>query len=153
VELRMNPELAVEEHLLEDAEIFEATRRCIDAWNSLDLEAVLATYSDDVIYRDSGSGGRIDGKRSLERYLNRFLQVWDMQFVVTEDRRIAGSNAQVCLWDVVVRRRDGRGQPVMTSGMDIIHVNVRGELSRDEAYIDRVPLLPLTNPAVAERGR
>jgi len=44
-----------------------------------------------------------------------------------------------------VRRRDGKGGVVNTKGMDIIHVNESGELSRDEAYIDRVAFLPLVN--------
>ena len=136
-------EPATVERLLDDDEIFAATRRCIDAWNTLDLESVLATYSQDVVYQDPGSRGRIVGKEALRGYLTKFLAVWDMQFTVTEDRRIANSNAQACLWDVEVRRRDGAGTVVCTSGMDIIHVNALGELSRDEAFIDRVPLLAL----------
>ncbi|MBF6149487.1 nuclear transport factor 2 family protein [Nocardia nova] len=132
-----------EARLLGDKEIFSATRRCVEAWNSLDLEAVLATYSDDVVYQDPGSGGRIIGKENLRRYLRRFLEIWDMQFDVTEDRRISGDNAQVCLWNVTVRRRGDSNSAVATSGMDIIHVNTSGELSRDEAFIDRAPLLAL----------
>jgi len=66
-----------------------------------------------------------------------------MQFEVTEDRRIADANAQVCMWNVAVRRRDNPDVIVATSGMDIIHVNARGQLSRDEAFIDRAPLLAL----------
>ena len=127
-----------------DEGIFAATLRCIEAWNTLDLEAVLATYSEDVVYQDSGSGGVIHGKAALRDYLLKFLRVWDMQFTVTEDRRIAGADAQVCLWDVAIRRRDRRGGEVIhTSGIDIIHINERGELSRDEAYIDRVPMQAL----------
>ncbi len=133
------------DRLLEDREIFDATRRCIDAWNSLDLEAVLATYSEDVIYQDPGSGGRVVGKERVRRYVRRFLEVWEMKFRVTEDRRIAGSNAQVCLWEAEVRRRIGAGVVVTTSGMDIIHVNEAGELSRDEVYTDRVPLMQLAD--------
>ncbi|MFJ9562864.1 nuclear transport factor 2 family protein [Streptomyces fuscichromogenes] len=129
--------------LLRDEEIFAATRRCVDAWNSLDLEAILGTYAEDVVYQDSGSNGRILGKAALRRYLTKFLKMWDMRFAITEERRIAGADAQVCLWTVEVRRQDGQGDVVKTTGVDIIHVNEAGELSRDEAYIDRVALLPL----------
>lgn len=125
--------------LRSDEEIFAATRKCIDAWNTLDVDAVLETYTDDIVYRDAGTGGTIEGKDALRRYLTRFLNVWDMQFRVVEDRRIAGSDAQVCVWDVDIRRRGTDGPVVTERGMDIIHV--RGEqLCRDEAFMDRVGL-------------
>jgi len=82
------------------------------------------------------------GKPDLHRYLAKFLTMWDMQFRVTEERRIAHSDAQVCLWEVDVRRRDGRGGLITAPGMDIIHV--RGnQLSRDEVFMDRTLLVPL----------
>lgn len=130
--------VAVDESL-SDEEIFAATRKCIEAWNSLDVEAVLETYTDDVVYRDSGTDGTIEGKERLRRYLTKFMSVWDMQFQVLEDRRIAGADAQVCIWNVDIRRRGTDGPTVTQMGMDIIHV--RGDqLSRDEAFMDRVAM-------------
>lgn len=124
---------------LSDDAIFAATWKCIEAWNSLDVEAVLDTYTDDVVYRDSGSDGPIEGKDRLRGYLTKFMATWDMRFRVLEDRRIAGSNAQVCIWDVEVRRRGTEGPVVTQMGIDIIHV--RGDqLSRDEAFMDRVAM-------------
>jgi steroid delta-isomerase-like uncharacterized protein len=130
------------ETLLSDAEIFAVTKRCIDAWNSLDLEATLATYSDDVVYRDPGSGEQINGKADLRRYLAKFFETWNMQFRVLEDRRIAGADAQVCLWEVDVTRAGGDGRSITVMGMDIIHVR-NGQLTRDEAFVDRLPLQEL----------
>ena len=131
-----------EEALLGDAEIFAATARCIDGWNTLDLEKTLATYHEEVVYRDPGTNGRIEGRAALRRYLTKFFDIWEMIFHVTEDRRIAGSNAQVCLWDVEIKRKGSTGPTITCSGMDIIHVR-DGVLSRDEAFMDRMPLQPL----------
>ena len=125
--------------LLTDAEIFAATQSCIDAWNSLDLEATLSTYTDDVVYRDPGTNGRIHGKADLRRYLTKFFQRWDMQFRVLEDRRLDGSDGQLCIWEVDIRRRGTDGPMITATGMDVIHVR-GGQLSRDEAFMDRLPL-------------
>ncbi|WP_067904366.1 nuclear transport factor 2 family protein [Nocardia vaccinii] len=130
---------AVTESLLSDEEIFGATLRCIEAWNTLDVEKTLATYTDDVDYRDPATRGAIKGKDDLRRYLRKFFEVWDMQFRVVEDRRIAGANAQVCVWDVEITPRNGSGPAVVQRGMDMIHV--RGDqLSRDHAFMDRLTL-------------
>ena len=68
--------------LLSDTLLFDATRNCIEAWNTLDLEATLATYTDDVVYRDPGTDGRIEGKENLRRFLAKFMRAWDMRFRV-----------------------------------------------------------------------
>jgi ketosteroid isomerase-like protein len=128
------------ETLLSDQEIFDATANCIAAWNTLDLETTLATYTDDVVYQDPGTRGRIIGKDDLRRYLGKFLKKWDMQFRVIEDRRIEGANAQVCLWEVDIKLRDSDAEPITVNGMDIIHVR-DGQLSRDEAFMDRLPMM------------
>ncbi|MEZ2391917.1 nuclear transport factor 2 family protein [bacterium RCC_150] len=125
--------------LLSDQDIFAATQNCIDAWNTLDLETTLATYTDDVVYNDPACRGRIHGKDDLRRYLRKFMQKWDMQFRVLEDRRIEGANAQVCLWEADIRLRDSDGPTITQAGMDIIHVR-DGQLSRDEAFMDRLPM-------------
>ncbi|WP_157187554.1 nuclear transport factor 2 family protein [Nocardia vinacea] len=130
---------AVTEPLLTDEEIFSATQRCIEAWNTLDVEKTLATYTDDVDYRDPGTRGTIRGSDALRRYLRKFFEVWDMQFRVLEDRRIAGANAQVCVWEVDITPRDGSAPTITERGMDLIHV--RGnQLSRDHAFMDRLSL-------------
>jgi ketosteroid isomerase-like protein len=123
---------------LTDEQIFKATRDCIEAWNSLDLEATLATYTDDVVYRDPKTRGKIHGKDALRRYLTKFFAVWDMQFTVVEEHRLAGQDAQLCMWDCEIRHRAG-GAPITVSGMDIC--GVRGtQLCRDEAFMDTLPL-------------
>lgn len=120
--------------MLTDQQIFSATRRCIDMWNTLDLEATLDTYTDDVIYCDPKTGKRIIGKANLRRYLRKFFERWDMQFVVTEEYRLEGQDGQAVLWNCTIRRRDG-GPSRVVRGMDICMV--RGhQLCRDEAYME-----------------
>ena len=121
--------------MLKDHEIYKATRDCIAAWNtSLDLEATLATYTDDVVYRDPKTNGKIVGKDALRSYLRKFFRVWDMQFRVTEEHRLAGLDGQLVMWDCDISARAG-GEMRTVSGMDICMV--RGsQLCRDEAYMD-----------------
>ncbi len=120
--------------MLSDQQIFQATRHCIDMWNTLDLEATLGTYTDDVIYCDPKTGRRIIGKDNLRRYLRKFFERWDMQFEVTEEYRLEGQDGQAVLWNCAIRRREG-GPTRMVRGMDICMV--RGhQLCRDEAYMD-----------------
>jgi ketosteroid isomerase-like protein len=127
--------------MLTDEQIFAATRNCIEMWNTLDVEKALSSYTDDVLYFDPGVKGYIRGKDELRRYLTRFFRLWEMQFRVLEDRRLAGMDGQVCLWEVDVRRVGGDKQ-VTVRGMDIIEV--RGnQLCRDEAFMDRQALQEL----------
>lgn len=124
--------------MLTDQEIFKATRDCIAAWNTLDLEGTLATYTDDVTYRDPKTSGKIIGKDALRSYLRKFFRVWNMQFRVTEEYRLAGLDGQMVMWDCDISPRDG-GEMRTVSGMDICMVR-NGQLSRDEAYMDTAVL-------------
>lgn len=126
------------EALLSDGEIFMVTRRCIDAWNRGDAAATAATYTDDVVYRDPKIVGLLEGGDALLRYLRKFFDVWSTDFVVTDERRIAGENAQLCMWDVVMTHRSS-GRSTTISGMDLCVVR-GGQLSRDEAFMDTLPL-------------
>lgn len=120
--------------MLTDHEIFAATKRCIDMWNTLDLEATLETYTDDVVYCDPKTGRRILGKAALRRYLRKFFERWNMQFTVLEDHRLEGLDGQAVIWSCSIAKREG-GAARTVRGMDI--VMVRGnQLCRDEAFMD-----------------
>lgn len=127
--------------MLTDQAIFAATRHCIDMWNSLDLEATLDTYTDDVVYCDPKTGKRIIGKANLRRYLRKFFERWDMQFVVTEEYRLEGQDGQAVLWDCEIRHRAG-GPSRRVRGMDICVVR-DGRLCRDEAFMETAVLQEL----------
>jgi len=118
--------------------IFDVTRHCIDEWNRGDLDATLATYTGDVIYKDPKIRGRLHGNAELRRYLEKFFRVWTTTFVVTDEQRIVGENAQVCMWDCEMTHR-GTGRSCVLSGMDLCVVNGE-QLSRDEAFMDTLPL-------------
>jgi ketosteroid isomerase-like protein len=131
--------------MLTDKQIFDATRNCIAMWNTLDLEATLDTYTDDVIYCDPKTGKRIIGKANLRRYLRKFFERWDMQFVVTEEYRLEGQDGQAVLWDCEIKLRSG-GPSRTVRGMDICMV--RGhQLCRDEAYMETTVLAELMKNA------
>ncbi len=127
--------------MLTDQEIYSATRNCIAAWNTLDLEATLATYTDDVIYRDPKTSGKIIGKADLRRYLTKFMKVWNMQFRVIEEHRLAGLDGQLVMWDCDISAAEG-GETRTVTGMDICMVR-GGQLCRDEAFMDTSVLAAL----------
>ncbi len=127
--------------MMTDKEVFQATRNCIAAWNSLDLKATLATYTDDVVYRDPKTQGKIIGKPALTAYLTKFFRVWNMQFRVIEERRIVDMDGQLCMWECDISLRDG-GETKTVTGMDICVA--RGtQLCRDEAFMDTTVLAQL----------
>jgi ketosteroid isomerase-like protein len=97
-----------------------------------------ATYTDDVIYRDPRIRGLLHGNGELRRYLSKFFAVWDVRFTVTDERRIVGENAQLCMWDCEFTHRT-TGRSVTLAGMDLCEVR-GGQLSRDEAFMDTLPL-------------
>jgi hypothetical protein len=124
--------------LYSDEHIFHTTRTCIDAWNAGDLEWTLSTYTNDVSYRDPKIRGVLNSNADLRRYLDKFFKVWGMTFTVTDERRIAGENSQLCMWDCAFVHLPS-GREVTISGMDLCVV--RGDqLSTDHAFMDTLPL-------------
>ncbi|MEN0129812.1 MAG: nuclear transport factor 2 family protein [Brevundimonas sp.] len=81
----------------------------VEAWNSHDLEAVLALFADDVVFTSPlaqrllpDSGGTVRGKDELRRYWSRGLElIPDLHFTV--ERVFAGVDA------LVVQYRNQRG--------------------------------------------
>lgn len=71
-----------------DAAVF--TDHWVRAWNAHDIEAVLAHFSDDVVFTSPvaatlfpDSGGRVDGKGALRHYWNTALRRFpDLHFTV-----------------------------------------------------------------------
>jgi len=81
----------------------------VEAWNSHDLEVVLALFADDVVFTSPlahrllpDSGGTVRGKDELRRYWSRGLElIPDLHFTV--ERVFAGVDA------LVVQYRNQRG--------------------------------------------
>ena len=119
----------------------ELTARFLDAWNSQDVERVVACYTEDVRYRDPNTRGHVEGRDALRRYLRKLFASWQMTWARREVFELAGSTGVAFLWHATFRR-PGSAQMAEADGMDL--VVLRGDqLVRNEVYFDRAVLAPL----------
>lgn len=115
--------------------------RFLDAWNSQEVEAVAATYTDDVVYSDPNTRGVINGGADLRRYLAKLFEAWQMTWSVREIHPLEGGDGCALLWHAEVRRPGGSGA-VEFDGMDLVMLR-DGRIERNEVNFDRTALVPL----------
>jgi uncharacterized protein (TIGR02246 family) len=124
-----------------DQHVERLVARFLAAWNSQDVERVLATYTEDVRYRDPNTRGHVEGREAMSRYLRKLFAAWQMTWAQREIFQLAGADGVAFLWHATFRRHGG-SQVVEADGMDL--ALVRGEqLARNEVYFDRAALAPL----------
>jgi ketosteroid isomerase-like protein len=117
------------------------TSRFLEAWNSQDVERVVACYTEDVRYRDPNTRGYVEGRDAMRRYLRKLFASWQMTWARRELFELAGIRGVAFLWHATFRRPGG-AQTIEADGMDL--VVLRGDqLVRNEVYFDRAVLAPL----------
>src|SRR5262245_18820956 len=122
-------------------------RQILEAWNTHDVERVVACYTPDLVYRDPGTRGEVRGADAFRRYLTRMFASWRMHWSAREIFPLAASNGTAVLWRATLTPV-GSDTTVEVEGMDL--AMLEGErLKRNEVYFDRAALLPLlaTRPA------
>lgn len=115
--------------------------RFLAAWNSQDVERVVATYSEDVRYRDPNTRGHVEGRDAMRRYLRKLFAAWQMTWTQREVFQLAGAEGVAFLWHASFRRHGG-SQVVEADGMDLALVRAE-QIARNEVYFDRAALAPL----------
>jgi ketosteroid isomerase-like protein len=119
----------------------QLTEAFLAAWNSQNVERVLACYTEDLVYRDPNTRGAVEGQGAMRRYLTKLFAGWQMHWEKREARLFEGGVGGAVLWRATFQRPGG-AERVTIDGMDL--VEVRGELlSRNEVYFDRAALAPL----------
>ena len=122
-------------------------RRVLDAWNTHDVERVVACYTPDLVYRDPGTRGEVRGADALRRYLTKMFAAWRMHWSAREVFPLAGPNGAAFLWRASLTPLGG-DTSVEVEGMDL--AVLEGELlRRNEVYFDRAALAPLLAPRSA----
>jgi ketosteroid isomerase-like protein len=117
----------------------ERATAVLSAWNSHDVDGVVACYTEDCIYRDPNTRGAVEGREALRRYLTRLFCDWRMHWSLREFFPFADGSGGAFLWDAQLTPAAG-GKTRDISGMDL--VLLRGEgLSRNEVYFDRMALV------------
>lgn len=116
-------------------------REILDAWNTHDVERVVARYTPDLVYRAPGTRGEVRGADAFRRYLTKLFASWRMHWSVREIFPLAGSDGTAVLWRATLTPLGG-DVTVEVEGMDL--AVLEGELlKRNEVYFDRATLLPL----------
>ena len=116
-------------------------RQVLDAWNTHDVERVVACYTPDLVYRDPGTRGDVRGADAFRRYLTKLFASWRMHWSAREVFPLEGTNGAAILWRATLTPAGGGGS-VEIEGMDIAWIE--GErLKRNEVYFDRAALAPL----------
>lgn len=112
-----------------------------DAWNSQDVDRVLACYTDDAVYRDPNTRGAVEGKAALRAYLTTLFERWDMTWHGRDLFPLDSVDGSAALWTATLRPKN-TDHSVTVNGMDL--VILRGDqLARNEVYFDRSVLAPL----------
>jgi len=119
-------------------ELETLARHFLDAWNSQDVETVLACYTDDLVYRDPNTRGSVIGSGNMRRYLTRLFSAWSMTWSLREAHAFRDSDGAAILWHATFSMA-GQQSRVEADGMDF--VALRGRLAyRNEVYFDRAVL-------------
>jgi ketosteroid isomerase-like protein len=122
--------------------MYQLAESFLDAWNTQDVERVLACYTDDVRYVDPNTNGPVEGAEAMRRYLTKLFRSWKMQWRLKEAFMFDNHGGCAVLWRATLQRSEG-GKSVDIDGMDL--AVVRGDrLERNEVYFDRAALASLT---------
>lgn len=116
-------------------EAVELAERFLSAWNSQDVERVLACYTEDCIYLDPNTRGPVLGHEALRKYLSRLFQQWKMHWSLREFFLFDSQSGGAFLWHAKLTPAKG-GKTVEIDGMDLVIIRA-GKLHRNEVYFDR----------------
>jgi ketosteroid isomerase-like protein len=119
-------------------EALELTKEVLEAWNKQDVEAVVACYTPDCIYRDPNTRGPVEGREAFRRYLSRVFAQWQMHWSVREFFPFPDGLGGAFLWRARLTPASG-GRTVGVDGMDLVLLEGR-KLCRNEVYFDRAAL-------------
>ena len=131
--------------MMTETELDALATKFLDAWNSQDVEAVVACYSPDVVYRDPNTRGDVVGAEALRRYLARLFAGWKMSWALREAFALADGTGAAVLWRATFQRAGG-DLVVEVQGMDLVCLEGQ-RIRRNEVYFDRTLLAPLTAAA------
>jgi ketosteroid isomerase-like protein len=124
-----------------EAQLTTMAERLFAGWNRQDVEAVVACYANDLVYRDPNTRGEVKGRDAMRRYLRKLFSAWQMHWALRELFPLADADGAAALWHASFRKPGGE-RTVEADGMDLVLMD--GELvKRNEVYFDRAALAPL----------
>lgn len=126
---------------MQDQRIQALAERFLSAWNSQEIERVVACYTEDLIYRDPNTRGEVQGADAMRRYLKKLFSSWVVFWSLREAYPLSGRDGVVALWRASFRRKDA-AEAVDVDGMELLLF--QGDLvARNEIHFDRAALTSL----------
>lgn len=123
------------------AELKQIEGPLVDAWNAHDVDAVVACYTDDLVYIDPNTRGPVEGAAALRRYLTKLFDRWEMRWTTKHIYPLAGCDGSAALWRASLTARATR-RTAEVDGIDLVLIE-GGRVKRNEVYYDRAALAPL----------
>jgi ketosteroid isomerase-like protein len=121
--------------------LLKLARNFLEAWNTQDVEKVVATYTPDVKYRDPNTKGFVEGSDAMRKYLAKLFVGWDMHWALRELYPFDGVDGAAVLWHAPLKQ-SGKNKVVEVDGMDLVHIE-GDKIKRNDVYFDRAALAPL----------
>jgi steroid delta-isomerase-like uncharacterized protein len=113
----------------------------LSAWNSQDVERLLACFTDDFLYYDPNTRGEISNKDALRRFFKKLFSNWQMEWSLRDVYLFADKEGGVLFWHAKFRKQD-QERTVEANGVDLVLVR-NNLIERSETYFDRSVLTPL----------
>ena len=126
------------------AELTEIEGPLVAAWNAHDVEAVVACYTDDLVYIDPNTRGPVKGATAMRRYLTKLFGSWEMHWTIKQVFPLADRDGSAALWRASLTARP-TGKTAEIDGMDLVLIE-GSKVKRNEVYYDRAALAPLVVP-------
>jgi ketosteroid isomerase-like protein len=126
---------------MNERRMYELSKGLLNAWNSQDVDRVLACYTEDVVYVDPNTRGEVEGAEAMRKYLGKLFTGWKMTWQLKEAYLFEDHSGCAAMWHASLGPADG-GQAVELDGMDL--VLMEGDLvKRNEVYFDRAVIASL----------
>lgn len=133
---------------MDPAELKQIEGTLVAAWNDHDVEAVVACYTEDLVYVDPNTRGPVEGADSMRRYLTRLFDRWEMHWTIKQVFPLAGVDGSAALWHASLTAR-ATARTAEVDGIDLVLIE-GSKVKRNEVYYDRALLAPvLAEPAAA----
>jgi hypothetical protein len=113
----------------------------LGAWNTQDVDRVLACYTPDLEYRDPNTRGAVLGADSMHHYLSKLFGRWQMHWSLREAYLFDDGCGCNVLWHATFRL-PASDATIEIDGMDFVEVR-DNRISRNEVCFDRAQLAPL----------
>jgi ketosteroid isomerase-like protein len=116
-------------------------RGVLDAWNTQQVDRVVACYTPDLVYRDPNTHGEVHGADAFTRYLTKLFAAWRMHWAPREVFPLERGDGAAFSWRARLTLV-GTDTGVDVEGIDLAILE-GDRLKRNEVYFDRALLAPL----------